>query len=76
MADLIDREALKKLLKSNCDLCKDKNTSWCEHCCPLNDFEDLIDSTSAVNPCKNCDLYFKAVTYKAMREAEKNETNN
>ena len=37
------KEALKKALHSNCDLCHDKNTNWCEHCCPHNDFEDLID---------------------------------
>lgn len=49
--DLISREALKKALKSNCDLCHDKNTNWCEHCCPLNDFEDLIDNAPTVEPC-------------------------
>ena len=46
--DLISRSALKKALKSNCDLCHDKNTNWCEHCCPLNDFEDLIDNAPTV----------------------------
>ena len=46
--DLISREALKKALKSNCDVCNDKNTNWCEHCCSLNDFEDLIDNAPAV----------------------------
>lgn len=46
--DLISRDALKKALKSNCDLCHDKNTNWCEHCCPLNDFEDLIDNAPTV----------------------------
>ena len=46
--DLISREALKKALKSNCDLCHDKNTNWCERCCPLNDFEDLIDEAPTV----------------------------
>ena len=50
MSDLISREALKKALKSNCDLCHDKNTNWCEHCCPLNDFEDLIDNAPTVYP--------------------------
>ena len=50
--DLISREALKKALKSNCDLCHDKNTNWCEHCCPLNDFEDLIDNAPTVTPDK------------------------
>lgn len=48
--DLISRSELKKALKSNCDtLCNDKNTNWCEHCCPLNDFEDLIDNIPTVN---------------------------
>ena len=60
--DLISRSALIKALKSNCDVCNDKNTNWCEHCCPLNDFEDLIDNVPTVNPCENCDLYFKAMT--------------
>lgn len=47
--DLISRSELKKALKSNCDtLCNDKNTNWCEHCCPLNDFEDLIDNAPTV----------------------------
>ena len=45
--DLISRKALKKALKSNCDLCHDKNTNWCEFCCPHNDFEDLIDNAPA-----------------------------
>ena len=53
--DLISREALKKALKSNCDLCHDKNTNWCEHCCPLNEFEDLIDNAPTVEPCKDCE---------------------
>lgn len=48
MSDLISREALKKALKSNCDLCHDKNTNWCENCCPHNDFEDLIDNASTI----------------------------
>ena len=48
--DLISREALKKALKSNCkpELCHDYNTAWCEHCCPHNDFEDLIDNAPTV----------------------------
>ena len=53
--DLISREALKEALKSNCDLCNDKNTNWCEHCCPLNDFEDLIDNAPTVEaPTELC----------------------
>ena len=50
--DLISRSALKKALKSNCDVCNDKNTNWCENCCPHNDFEDLIDIAPAVEPEK------------------------
>ena len=47
---LIDADELKKALKSNCDtLCNDKNTIGCEHCCPLNDFEDLIDNAPTIN---------------------------
>lgn len=49
---LIDADALKKALKSNCDLCHDKNTNWCENCCPHNDFEDLIDNAPTVEPEK------------------------
>ena len=34
----------------------------------------LIDNAPTVKPCENCDLYFKAMTYKAMREAKRNDT--
>lgn len=47
---LIDAEALKAALKSNCkpELCHDYNTAWCERCCRINDFEDLIDNAPTV----------------------------
>ena len=47
---LIDANALKKALKSNCkpELCHDYNTAWCESCCQTNDFEDLIDEAPTV----------------------------
>lgn len=47
---LIDADALKKALKSNCkpELCHDYNTAWCESCCQTNDFEDLIDNAPTV----------------------------
>ena len=46
---IIDADALLKALKANCDtLCNDKNTNWCEHCCPKNDFEDLIDNAPTI----------------------------
>ena len=47
--DLISRSELKKALYNNCDVCHDKNTNWCEHCCPHNDFEDLIDTAPTVD---------------------------
>ena len=56
--DIISRSALIKALKSNCDVCNDKNTNWCENCCPHNDFEDLIDNAPTVEIptelCKDC----------------------
>lgn len=58
MTRLIDADALKKALKSNCDLCNDKNTNWCERCCPHNDFEDLIDDApTAPQDCSDCKRY-------------------
>lgn len=48
---LIDADALLEVLKANCGtLCNDKNTDWCEYCCPHNDFEDLIDNAPTVKP--------------------------
>ena len=55
---LIDANALKKALNANCGtLCPDKNTNWCEHCCPHNDFEDLIDNAPTVNIIQYKDWY-------------------
>ena len=49
MSRLIDADALLESLNANCeDLCHDKNTNWCEYCCPHNDFEDLIDDAPTV----------------------------
>ena len=47
---LIDANALKVALKSNCkpELCHDINTAWCESCCRTNDFEDLIDNAPTI----------------------------
>lgn len=47
---LIDAEALKKALKSNCtpELCHDINTAWCDRCCRTHDFEDLINEAPTV----------------------------
>lgn len=50
MTRLINADALKQALKSNCkpELCHDYNTAWCERCCRTNDFEDLIDDAPTV----------------------------
>lgn len=47
---LIDANALKEVLKSGCENCSDAKTNWCEHCCKINDFEDLIDNAPTVEP--------------------------
>lgn len=48
MIRLIDANALLKSLKSGCENCSDANTNWCEHCCKINDFEDLIDNAPTI----------------------------
>ena len=49
--DLISRSALKRELNRNCvSLCNEKQTLWCEHCCPHNEFEDLIDNAPTIEP--------------------------
>ena len=61
---LIDANALLKSLKSGCENCSDANTNWCEHCCKINDFEDLIDNAPTITQtiitefkgCDNCEL--------------------
>ena len=53
MIRLIDANALLKSLKSGCENCSDANTNWCEHCCKINDFEDLIDNAPTVEPNKD-----------------------
>ena len=45
----INADKLKEALKSGCECCSDANTNWCEHCCKINDFEDLIDNAPTVN---------------------------
>ena len=61
---LIDANALKETLKSGCESCPDANTNWCEHCCKINDFEDLIDNAPTVterpkgDTTDSCDMNF------------------
>jgi hypothetical protein len=45
---LIDADALMKSLKATCEICNEKKNGWCEHCCPQNDFEYLIDEAETV----------------------------
>ena len=57
---LIDANALKEALRSNCkpELCHDINTAWCESCCRTNDFEDLLDNAPTVpQDCSACKRY-------------------
>lgn len=45
----IDADALKVQIHSRCDVCNDKDTAWCEHCCSVNDWEDYIDNAPTVD---------------------------
>lgn len=49
---LIDADALKVQIHSRCDVCNDKDTAWCEHCCSVNDWEDYIDNAPTITPDK------------------------
>ena len=54
---LIDTDYLKEAISNN----------------PLIDFTDddlfeIIDNAPTVNPCDNCDLYFKAMTKEEMKK--------
>ena len=62
--DLISREALKRVIKIECN----------PYGAPTIDYESgkrvltLIDRTPAIKPCDNCDLYFKAMTKEEMQK--------
>ena len=45
---LIDADELKVQIHSRCDVCNDKDTAWCEHCCSVNDWEDYIDNAPTI----------------------------
>lgn len=75
--DLISREALKEDFKSRLALCnewiekaKDKETKIRASAVKafIGDVIMTIDNVPAVNPCNNCDLYFKAMTKEEMRK--------
>lgn len=57
-SDLISREALKKRFKEL-------------HLHP--DLIELIDNAPSINPCDNCNLYFKATTKEIDRWYKKEE---
>lgn len=44
----IDADELKVQIHSRCDVCNDKDTAWCEHCCSVNDWEDYIDNAPTI----------------------------
>lgn len=45
---VIDADELKVQIHNRCDVCNDKDTAWCEHCCSVNDWEDYIDNAPTV----------------------------
>ena len=61
--DLISREALKKALHNFFD-----GKVIDEPAYILRDVLCHIDSAPTVNPCGNCDLYFKAMTKEEMKK--------
>jgi len=62
--DLIDRVALKEELVKLCG----QINAVSEKPVPTLAFVQLIDNAPTVNPCKDCDLYFKAMTKEEMRK--------
>lgn len=66
--DLISREALKKAVEelrrpkaySEADVRWNVVVDCVLHC---------IDNASPINPCENCDLYFKAITKEEIKKA-------
>ena len=66
MSDLISREALKAEIEKALD---NADLSEYEACiCVTSIYDKCIDNAPTVNPCKNCDLYFKAMTKEEMRK--------
>ena len=61
--DLISREALKEALHNFFD-----GKVIDEPAYILRDVFCYIESAPTVNPCENCDLYFKAMTKEEMRK--------
>ena len=54
---LIDADALKKAINDN----------GCRHSFYFDIF-DVIDDAPTITPCKDCDLYFKAMTKEEMKK--------
>lgn len=66
--DLISREKLREAFSNNClhncyycKLAKWDKKGACYNC-------GLIDNAPTINPCNNCDLYFKAMTKEEMKK--------
>ena len=54
---LIDADELKE------------NFRWSEVCrLSIEEIKKIIDNVPTVNPCENCDLYFKAMTKEEMKK--------
>ena len=64
MNDLISRNALKKAIEDRVTFIDGDS---------LYKIIDLIDNAESIKPCENCDLYFKAMAVKTMRETERND---
>lgn len=41
---VIDSEELIRYIENPCLDCKDKNSSWCEHCCEVTKMLDTVES--------------------------------
>ena len=64
MSDLISRS---DLIKAICEHCRSEkeclNHFWYDE-----NIISLIINAPTINPCKNCDLYFKAMTKEKMKK--------
>lgn len=40
----VDTDELIKYIEKTCVVCKDKDTNWCERCCPITNMIDTIES--------------------------------
>lgn len=70
--ELYSKEELLKELKKEyscggeCDHCPEVLDAG--SCSVLRCIRRIIDNASPINPCENCDLYFKAMTKEEMKK--------